>query len=74
MSAEILQQAVAISGLDHDALRQAIATGSFETINGTVRFDGVENVVTPTAFVQRQDGRMHLVWPPEIATAPLALR
>lgn len=74
MSAEILQQAVATAGLDRDALRSAIANGSFDTINGTVSFDGVENAVTPTAFVQRQDGRMHLVWPAEIATAPLALR
>jgi branched-chain amino acid transport system substrate-binding protein len=74
MSAEILQQAVATAGLDRDTLRSTIAGGTFDTINGTVSFDGVENAVTPTAFVQRQDGRMHLVWPPEIATAPLALR
>jgi branched-chain amino acid transport system substrate-binding protein len=74
MSAEILAQAVAQAGLDHDALREAIATGTFETINGTVRFDGVENTETPTAFLQRQDGQTHLVWPPEIATAPLKAR
>jgi branched-chain amino acid transport system substrate-binding protein len=74
MSAEILQQAVATAGLDRDALRSAIANGTFDTINGTVSFEGVENSVTPTAFVQRQSGRMHLVWPPEIATAPLSLR
>lgn len=74
MSVEILQQAVAEAGLDRDALRAAIAGGTFDTINGEVRFDGVENSVTPTAFVQRQDGRMQLVWPPEIATAPLVLR
>jgi len=71
MSAEILQQAVAEAGLDHDALRAAIAGGTFDTINGEVRFDGVQNAVTPTAFVQRQEGRMQLVWPPEIATASL---
>lgn len=74
MSAEILAQAVAVAGLDRAALRRAIAEGSFETINGPVRFSGIENATTPTAFVQRQDGRMQLVWPPEIATAPLALR
>ncbi|MCC6001790.1 MAG: amino acid ABC transporter substrate-binding protein [Pararhodobacter sp.] len=74
MSVEILQQAVAEAGLDRDALRAAIAGGTFDTINGEVRFDGVENAVTPTAFVQRQDGRMQLVWPPEIATAPLIQR
>jgi branched-chain amino acid transport system substrate-binding protein len=72
MSAEILQQAVAVAGLDKDALRAAIAEGTFDTINGEVRFDGVENAVTPTAFVQRQDGKMQLVWPQAVATAPLA--
>lgn len=74
MSAEILEQAVAVAGLDRAALREAIATGTFETINGEVRFEGVENAVTPTAFLQRQDGEMHLVWPSELATAPLRAR
>lgn len=74
MSAEILQQAVATAGLDRAALRAAIAGGTFDTINGEVRFDGVQNAVTPTAFVQRQDGRMQLVWPQAIATAPLQAR
>jgi branched-chain amino acid transport system substrate-binding protein len=74
MSAEILQQAVATAGLDKDKLRAAIAGGTFDTINGEVRFEGVENVVTPTAFVQRQDGVTQLVWPAGIATAPLKTR
>lgn len=71
MSAEILTQAVAKAGLNKDALRQAIASGSFDTINGEVRFDGVQNSVTPTAFVQRQGDVTELVWPKSIATAPL---
>ena len=74
MSLEILEQAVAKAGLDRDALREAIATGTFDTINGEVRFDGVQNAVTPTAFVQRQGDKMQLVWPAAIATAPLAMR
>jgi branched-chain amino acid transport system substrate-binding protein len=74
MSAEILQQAVAVAGLDKDKLREAIATGTFDTINGEVRFDGVQNAVTPTAFLQIQDGKTHLVWPKDIATAPLMAR
>ena len=69
MSCEILQQAVAKAGLDKDALRATIAGETFETINGPVRFSGVENAVTPTAFLQLQGGEMHLVWPAEIATA-----
>ena len=74
MSAEILQQAVAEAGLDKDALRTAISEGTFDTINGEVTFDGVQNAVTPTAFVQRQDGKVQLVWPESIATAPLQTR
>ena len=71
MSVEILQQAVATAGLDKDALRAAITDGTFDTINGEVRFDGVQNSVTPTAFVQRQGDKVQLVWPKDIATAPL---
>lgn len=69
MSLEILQQAVATAGLDKDKLREAISTQTFDTINGPVKFEGVENVVTPTAFLQLQNGEMHLVWPAEVATA-----
>jgi len=69
MSAEILEQAVAKAGLDKAKLQETIATGMFETINGKVRFKGVENVITPTAFLQIQAGKMHIVWPKSIATA-----
>ncbi|MGB7302121.1 MAG: amino acid ABC transporter substrate-binding protein [Burkholderiaceae bacterium] len=74
MSAEILTQAVAKAGLDRNKLREAIASGSFDTINGPVKFEGVSNLVTPTAFLQIQKGKMHLVWPKEIATAGLQKR
>ena len=69
MSCEILEQAVAKAGLDHDKLRAEIASATFDTINGPVRFDGVENSITPTAFLQLQGGEMHLVWPAGIATS-----
>ena len=72
MSMEILQQAVSKAGLDPEALREAIATGSFDTINGEVRFEGVQNVVTPTGFVQIQDGKIELVWPESVKTADYA--
>lgn len=74
ISAEILQQAVAVAGLDKDALRKEISEGTFDTINGKIRFDGVQNAVTPTAFVQRQGETVQLVWPEAIATAPLQMR
>ncbi|MEX1109117.1 MAG: amino acid ABC transporter substrate-binding protein [Dongiaceae bacterium] len=70
MSCEILQQAVAVAGLDHDKLREVIASNTFETINGPVKFEGVSNVTTPTSFLQFQGGEAHLVWPESVATAP----
>jgi branched-chain amino acid transport system substrate-binding protein len=36
-----------------------------------VRFAGVQNSVTPTAFVQRQGDVTEIIWPKSIATAPL---
>ncbi|WP_116081807.1 amino acid ABC transporter substrate-binding protein [Tropicimonas sp. IMCC34011] len=72
MSLEILQQAVAEAGLEPEALRDEIASGTFDTINGEVRFEGVQNVVTPTGFVQIQDGKIELVWPESVATADFA--
>ena len=68
MSAEILQQAVAKAGLDKAKLRDVIATDTFDTINGPVRFEGVENAITPTGFLQIQGGEMHLIWPTDLAT------
>jgi branched-chain amino acid transport system substrate-binding protein len=70
MSCEILQQAVAKAGLDKAKIREAISTMTFDTINGPVKFEGVQNVSTPTSFLQFQDGKAQLVWPPEAATAP----
>ena len=52
MSLEILEKAVAKTGLDKEKIRETIAKDTFETINGPVRFEGVQNVITPTAFVQ----------------------
>ena len=70
MSCEILQQAVAKAGLDKAKLREAISTTTFDTINGPVKFEGVQNATTPTSFLQFQNGQAQLVWPPEAATAP----
>lgn len=69
MSAEILEQAVAKAGLDKEALRKTIATETFSTINGPVKFNGVQNDVTPTMFLQFQNGEVEIVHPPEMATA-----
>ena len=70
MSAEITEQAVARVGLDRDKLRQEISTGTFDTINGQVKFRGVENVITPTMLMQLQDGEGQIIWPKDVASAP----
>lgn len=72
MSCEILEQAVAKAGLDKDKLRAAIAGGTFDTIDGPVAFDGVQNRLTPAMFLQFQQGAGQIVYPPAQQTAPFA--
>jgi branched-chain amino acid transport system substrate-binding protein len=69
MSCEILEQAVAKAGADKEKLRQAISTMTFDTINGPVKFQGVQNSISPTAFLQIQGSELQLVWPKSIATS-----
>lgn len=69
MSLEILQAAVAEAGLDRDKIREVISSSTFETINGPVRFEGVQNVETPTMLLQFQDGEGQIIWPKSHATA-----
>ena len=69
MSLEILQQAVGVAGLDPEKLREAIATGTFDTINGEVSFEGVQNATTPTSWLQIQEGHLEIVWPDSIKTS-----
>jgi branched-chain amino acid transport system substrate-binding protein len=69
MSCEILEQAVAKAGTDKEKLRQAISTMTFDTINGPVKFQGVQNSTTPTAFLQIQGSELQIVWPNSIATS-----
>lgn len=66
---QILEQAVAKAGLDHEKLRETIAAGTFDTIKGPIRFDGVVNASTVPGLLQIQDGELEIVWPKAIATA-----
>lgn len=66
---QVLAQAVKVAGLDHAKLRDAIAHGRFETIDGPIQFTGVENLVTPAGFLQLQDGVPKQIWPPKEAVA-----
>ena len=74
VSLEILEQAVAKAGLDKEKLRKSIATSTFQTINGPVRFEGVQNVLLPTGFLQIQKGQLHIVWPKSMATREIIKR
>ena len=69
MSLEILESAVAKNGLNKEKIRAFVAKETFETINGKVKFDGVQNSITPTAFVQYQKGKLQIIWPASIATS-----
>tara|TARA_B100001123_G_scaffold25099_1_gene27194 strand:- start:302 stop:1579 length:1278 start_codon:yes stop_codon:yes gene_type:complete len=71
MSVQILQQAVAKAGLDKNKLRQVISSTTFKSINGPVRFKGVENIALPTMISQIQNGQQHIVWPPDQATSKI---
>jgi branched-chain amino acid transport system substrate-binding protein len=64
MSLEILETTVA-----KEKMRAMISSTTFDTINGKVKFDGVQNSITPTAFVQTQKGKLQIVWPASLASS-----
>jgi branched-chain amino acid transport system substrate-binding protein len=67
---QILADAISRAGsLDHDAIRDAIATTDMNTIVGPVTFneDGTGNVLT--VINQWQGGAQVLVWPPDHAVS-----
>jgi 23S rRNA pseudouridine955/2504/2580 synthase len=54
---------------DKEKMRAMISSTTFDTINGKVKFDGVQNSITPTAFVQTQKGKLQIVWPASLASS-----
>ena len=68
---EILTAAVKQVGLDRKAIRDYVAGGTHKTILGDIRFEGSENVGTPGSVGQWQNGEFEVVWPKQMATAPL---
>ncbi|MBM4323197.1 MAG: branched-chain amino acid ABC transporter substrate-binding protein [Deltaproteobacteria bacterium] len=69
---QILEQAIEkAGGLDRKKLRDIIAAHEFSTINGPIKFTGLENLKTPSMWLQWQKGELEIVWPPEMATAKL---
>ena len=68
VSCQILEAAVAKAGLDRQALRDAIAGGTFDTIMGVVKFKKNNNITTTPGLLQFQNGINEIIWPPKIAT------
>ena len=68
---EILQAAVAKVGLDRKAIRDYVANTEHATIVGKIKFRGSENIATPGTVSQWQKGEFEVVWPKNVATAPL---
>lgn len=63
-SGQILQQAIEAAGtLDPAAVQEAIATGSFDTILGTVSFENQFNVTYPGEVGQWQNGEFVIIDP-----------
>jgi branched-chain amino acid transport system substrate-binding protein len=59
-------------GGDRDKLRDAIAATDMTTVIGPVKFRSDGTGLVQAAFAQWQNGKQELVWPKEVATAPLA--
>ncbi len=69
---QILEQAIEKAGsLDRQKIRDVIASQTFSTINGPIKFTGSENLETPSMWLQWQKGELEIVWPPEMATETL---
>lgn len=69
---QVLQQAIEMAGtLDSTAVRDAIATGEFETILGTVHFDNQINQTYPGSIGQWQNGEFEIIAPAENRTADI---
>ncbi len=67
---QIMEQAIeGVGSFDWEKLRDYIANNEFQTINGPIKFTGLENLRTPSMILQWQKGELEIVWPKETATA-----
>ena len=69
---QVLQQAIEQAGtLDATAVKDAIATGHFDTILGDVYFEGQINQTYPGSIGQWQNGEFEIIAPAENRTADI---
>jgi branched-chain amino acid transport system substrate-binding protein len=57
--------------LDRQKIRDAIAATDMMTVNGPMKFRSDGTPLMSHTIIQWQDGKGRLIWPPEIAAAPL---
>lgn len=70
---QVLANAIERAGrLDRDALRDAIATTDMMTVIGPVKFNPDGTGQVPVLANQWQSGKQVLIWPKEVAVAPVA--
>jgi branched-chain amino acid transport system substrate-binding protein len=70
MPCQIMEQAIEkVGSLDRQKLRDYIAANEFQTIQGTVKFQGSENIKAVAGILQWQNGANEVIWPKSIATA-----
>jgi branched-chain amino acid transport system substrate-binding protein len=77
---QILEQAVAIAGLDHEKIRQQLLNATFDTIMGPIAFHGkafpAEEQYQHDGTLQWQNGVLEVVWhlpKPDRTTAPFMI-
>lgn len=69
---QVLQQAIEQAGtLDSTAVKDAVASGEFETILGTVYFENQINQTYPGSIGQWQNGEFEIIAPAESRTAEI---
>ena len=70
---QILAAAVSKAGsTDREKVRDAIAATDLTTVVGPVKFRPDGTSTAPTVLVQWLAGKQELIWPKEMATAPVA--
>ncbi len=68
IACQVMEQAVEKVGLNHQKIRDYISKSTFQTINGPIKYTGVESSL-PGMVLQYQKGEKEVIWPPEYATA-----
>lgn len=70
---QVLTQAIARAGtLNHDKLTEVLHREEFQTVGGPYRYDEAgRNIVDKQFLAQVQNGKRVIVWPKDLAEAPL---